>query len=99
MLLIFFRCLTVISFSRFAVFATLGYLAHIEGLDSIAELEYGGFGLVFGSWPVALVSHVIYSIDKICLSVDSDHQVTSGYTPRRRTLDPSSVHYAVPAWN
>jgi len=38
----------------FAVFATLGYLAHIEGLDSIAEFEYGGFGLVFGSWPVAL---------------------------------------------
>ena len=38
----------------FAVFATLGYQADLDGLDSIADLEYKSFGLVFGSWPVAL---------------------------------------------
>jgi len=38
----------------FAVFATLGYLATIAGADSISELEFASFGLVFGSWPVAL---------------------------------------------
>ena len=42
----------------FAVFATLGHLASIENLESIAQLEYASFGLVFGSWPVALVSDV-----------------------------------------
>lgn len=40
--------------SGFAVFATLGHLAYLEGLDSVADLEYSSFGLVFGSWPVAL---------------------------------------------
>lgn len=40
----------------FAVFATLGHLAAVEGLDSISQLEYSSFGLVFGSWPVTLVS-------------------------------------------
>jgi len=39
--------------SGFAVFAILGYLATIEGKD-IADLTVGGFGLVFGSFPVAL---------------------------------------------
>lgn len=38
----------------FAVFATLGHLAFIENLESIAQLEYASFGLVFGSWPVTL---------------------------------------------
>lgn len=38
----------------FAVFATLGHLALIENLESISKLEYSSFGLVFGSWPVAL---------------------------------------------
>lgn len=38
----------------FAVFATLGYQAELDGLDSIEDLEYKSFGLVFGSWPVAL---------------------------------------------
>ena len=40
----------------FAVFATLGHLAFIENLESIEQLEYASFGLVFGSWPVTLVS-------------------------------------------
>jgi len=40
--------------SGFAVFATLGHLAYLEGLDSVGDLEYSSFGLVFGSWPVAL---------------------------------------------
>lgn len=35
--------------------ATLGHLAYIEG-TTIAELEFSGFGLVFGSWPVALAT-------------------------------------------
>jgi SNF family Na+-dependent transporter len=43
----------------FAVFATLGHLALIEGLDSIKSLEYSSFGLVFGSWPVTLVSYAL----------------------------------------
>jgi SNF family Na+-dependent transporter len=38
----------------FAVFATLGHLSLIENLESISQLEYSSFGLVFGSWPVAL---------------------------------------------
>jgi solute carrier family 6 GABA transporter-like protein 1 len=42
----------------FAVFATFGHLAFIEDLDSISQLEYASFGLVFGSWPVTLVSKV-----------------------------------------
>ncbi|KAL7527182.1 hypothetical protein ACHAXR_002752, partial [Thalassiosira sp. AJA248-18] len=48
-------CNCLFSFiAGFAVFATLGHLAHLEGLNSVADLEYAGFGLVFGSWPVAL---------------------------------------------
>lgn len=39
--------------SGFAVFAMLGNLALMEGLE-IKDLEYSGFGLVFGSFPVAL---------------------------------------------
>jgi len=39
--------------SGFAVFATLGYLSNVEGV-SISELNFSGFGLVFGSFPVAL---------------------------------------------
>jgi SNF family Na+-dependent transporter len=38
----------------FAVYATLGYLAHLEDLENVSSLEYVSFGLVFGSWPVAL---------------------------------------------
>lgn len=38
----------------FAVFATLGYLVELEDLNDITDLEYKTFGLVFGSWPVAL---------------------------------------------
>jgi SNF family Na+-dependent transporter len=38
----------------FAVFATLGYLATQEGVSTVAKLEFASFGLVFGSWPVAL---------------------------------------------
>ena len=37
----------------FAVFATLGHLAWLEDKD-IQDLEFSGFGLVFGSWPVVL---------------------------------------------
>jgi len=40
--------------SGFAVFATLGHLALLEGHDSVSKLEYSSFELVFGSWPVAL---------------------------------------------
>lgn len=39
--------------SGFAVFATLGHLALIENKD-VSELQFASFGLVFGSWPVAL---------------------------------------------
>jgi len=40
--------------SGFAVFAALGHLASLEDLDSVKDLEYTSFGLVFGSWPVVL---------------------------------------------
>ena len=46
----------------FAVFSTLGHLAYIENLESIEQLEYASFGLVFGSWPVTLVSSVISTL-------------------------------------
>jgi len=39
--------------SGFAVFSTLGYLANVEGKD-ISQLEFSSFGLLFGSYPVAL---------------------------------------------
>ncbi|KAL7526804.1 LOW QUALITY PROTEIN: hypothetical protein ACHAWF_001916, partial [Thalassiosira exigua] len=38
----------------FSVYATLGYLAHLEDLENVSSLEYVSFGLVFGSWPMAL---------------------------------------------
>lgn len=37
----------------FAVFASLGHLALKEGV-SVNDLSYGGFSLVFGTWPVVL---------------------------------------------
>lgn len=47
-------CNSMFSFiSGFAVFASMGHLAHLEGLD-VADLKYSGFGLVFGTWPVVL---------------------------------------------
>mmetsp|Transcript_7825 Transcript_7825/g.19169 ORF Transcript_7825/g.19169 Transcript_7825/m.19169 type:complete len:658 (+) Transcript_7825:119-2092(+) len=35
----------------FAVFAALGHLAFLEGV-AVTDLDYGGFSLVFGTWPV-----------------------------------------------
>mmetsp|Transcript_17843 Transcript_17843/g.40939 ORF Transcript_17843/g.40939 Transcript_17843/m.40939 type:complete len:677 (+) Transcript_17843:120-2150(+) len=37
--------------SGFAVFAALGHLAFLENVEP-TELNYSGFGLVFGTWPV-----------------------------------------------
>ena len=37
--------------SGFAVFASLGYLAKIEGV-AVKDLPFAGFSLVFGTWPV-----------------------------------------------
>jgi solute carrier family 6 GABA transporter-like protein 1 len=37
--------------SGFAVFASLGYLAYVEGVE-VKELPFAGFSLVFGTWPV-----------------------------------------------
>lgn len=43
---------SVFSFiAGFAVFAALGHLAWLEGLQ-VTDLPYAGFGLVFGTWPV-----------------------------------------------
>jgi solute carrier family 6 GABA transporter-like protein 1 len=39
--------------SGFAVFAALGHLAFLEGVG-VEELNYGGFSLVFGTWPVVM---------------------------------------------
>ena len=39
--------------SGFAVFASLGHLANVEGV-AVNNLSIGGFGLVFGTWPVVL---------------------------------------------
>jgi solute carrier family 6 GABA transporter-like protein 1 len=39
--------------SGFAVFAALGHLAYLEGVP-VKDLNYGGFSLVFGTWPVVL---------------------------------------------
>ncbi|KAL7545032.1 hypothetical protein ACHAWF_010536, partial [Thalassiosira exigua] len=49
----FANCLFIFV-AGFAVFATLGHLAHIGGHENISDLQYKSFGLVFGSWPVAL---------------------------------------------
>ena len=37
--------------SGFAVFASLGHLAHLDGVK-VTELDFAGFSLVFGTWPV-----------------------------------------------
>jgi SNF family Na+-dependent transporter len=37
----------------FAVFAGLGHLAHLEGVQ-VTDLDFAGFSLVFGTWPVVL---------------------------------------------
>jgi solute carrier family 6 GABA transporter-like protein 1 len=39
--------------SGFAVFAALGHLAFVQGVE-VTDLDYGGFSLVFGTWPVVL---------------------------------------------
>lgn len=39
--------------SGFAVFASLGYLANIEGV-AVKDLPFAGFSLVFGTWPVVM---------------------------------------------
>lgn len=39
--------------SGFAVFAALGHLSFLSGIP-VLELPYGGFSLVFGTWPVVL---------------------------------------------
>ena len=39
--------------SGFAIFCALGHLAQLAGV-SILELPFGGFDLVFGTWPVVL---------------------------------------------
>ena len=39
----------------FAVFCALGHLAHLEDV-SISDLDYSGFSLVFGTWPVVLAT-------------------------------------------
>ena len=37
----------------FAVFSALGHLAVLEDTE-VTSLSYGGFSLVFGTWPVVL---------------------------------------------
>jgi SNF family Na+-dependent transporter len=39
--------------SGFAIFAALGHLAFLEGVK-VTDLDFGGFALVFGTWPVVL---------------------------------------------
>lgn len=39
--------------SGFAVFCALGHLSTLSGVP-VTELPFGGFGLVFGTWPVVL---------------------------------------------
>lgn len=39
--------------SGFAVFCALGHLAYLVDVP-ISELPFGGFSLVFGTWPVVL---------------------------------------------
>lgn len=39
--------------SGFAVFASLGHLAHLEGV-AVTDLDFAGFSLVFGTWPVVM---------------------------------------------
>jgi SNF family Na+-dependent transporter len=39
--------------SGFAVFASLGHLAHLEGV-AVNDLDFAGFSLVFGTWPVVM---------------------------------------------
>jgi SNF family Na+-dependent transporter len=88
----------------FAVFATLGHLALIEGLDSISQHEYSSFGLLFGSWPVTLVSLFITqscSVRDIQLN-NATHfweQSCIGYITRRRALDPSPLRHVIPPRN
>jgi SNF family Na+-dependent transporter len=72
----------------FAVFATLGHLAFIENLESISQLEYSSFGLVFGSWPVTLVSKVL-----LCESKGSTVSVLTKLTTTSQGTLPGGEHW------
>eukprot|EP00978_Attheya_sp_CCMP212_P015134 scaffold38934_cov72-Attheya_sp.AAC.1 len=72
------------SISGFAVFASLGYLSYIENTP-IDELNVGGFGLMFGSYPVVLSTlpggeHWVrlLFVDLFLLGIDSAFALTEG---------------------
>ena len=39
----------------FGIFCALGHLAHLNGV-AVTDLPYGGFELIFGTWPVVLAT-------------------------------------------
>ena len=39
----------------FGIFCALGHLAYLNGV-SVTDLPYGGFELIFGTWPVVLAT-------------------------------------------
>ena len=70
--------------SGFAVFASLGHLAFKAGVE-VEELDYGGFSLVFGTWPVILGSlpggiHWVRLLffDLFLLGIDSGFAILEG---------------------
>lgn len=87
--------------SGFAVFAAVGHLAWQEGV-SVDEVEYAGFSLVFGTWPVVMGSlpggqHWVrlLFIDLFLLGIDSAFSILEG--PLTVTLDRIGMEN-VPKW-
>ncbi|KAL3913435.1 MAG: hypothetical protein SGARI_000659 [Bacillariaceae sp.] len=70
--------------SGFAVFAALGHLSYITGVD-VNEIPYSGFSLVFGTWPIVFGSlpggeHWVrlLFVDLFLLGIDSAFSILEG---------------------
>merc|ERR1712060_614288 len=81
--------------SGFAVFSTLGYLASVEGKE-ISQLNFSSFGLVFGSYPVALGTlpggtHWIRLFFVMLFLLGIDSAFMSGVNPKKSAFSITFV--------
>ena len=84
-----------------AVFASLGHLAYLEGVP-VDKLDYGGFSLVFGTWPVVLGQlpggiHWVRLLffDLFLLGIDSAFSFIEGFATVARD---TNYFHRTPKW-
>lgn len=70
--------------SGFAVFASMGHLAHLSGTN-VNDIPYSGFSLVFGTWPVVFGTFKggehwvrLLLFDLFLLGIDSAFSILEG---------------------